>query len=130
VLVSPLQHCVGPHQGEVDMRRSVGPLLLAVLLLLPLSASAQSPNRPSTLPAESWQAQSYLLGTTSEHGLDPRAVKPRAVASRIGKGGRREAVTLMIVGGAGILTGLLVDESIVTIAGAGVAGVGLYFYLR
>jgi hypothetical protein len=36
----------------------------------------------------------------------------------------------MIVGGAGILAGLLLDESIVTVAGAGVAGVGLYFYLR
>ena len=28
------------------------------------------------------------------------------------------------------VTGLLVDESLVTIAGAGVAGVGLYLYLR
>jgi hypothetical protein len=36
----------------------------------------------------------------------------------------------MLVGGAGIITGLLVDESLITIAGAGVAGLGLYFYLR
>jgi hypothetical protein len=36
----------------------------------------------------------------------------------------------MIVGGAGMLTGLLANEDIVTIAGAGLAGVGLYLYLR
>lgn len=36
----------------------------------------------------------------------------------------------MIVGGAAILTGLLVDESSITIAGAAVGGYGLYLYLR
>jgi hypothetical protein len=41
-----------------------------------------------------------------------------------------EAVALMIVGAAGLVTGLLVDEDILVIAGAGVAGVGLYMYLR
>lgn len=46
------------------------------------------------------------------------------------RGGRRQGTVLMIVGGAGILAGLLLDEDIITIAGAGVAGVGLYFYLR
>jgi len=42
---------------------------------------------------------------------------------------RRKGEVLMIVGGAGILTGLLVDEEIVTIAGAGVGGFGLYLFL-
>lgn len=45
------------------------------------------------------------------------------------RGGRRQGEILMIVGGAGILTGLLVDESLVTIAGLAVAGYGLYVYL-
>jgi hypothetical protein len=36
----------------------------------------------------------------------------------------------MIVGAAGIVTGVIVDESIVTIAGAGVGGYGLYLYLK
>jgi hypothetical protein len=49
----------------------------------------------------------------------------------MGEGGsRKQGVTLMIVGAAGILTGILIDESVVTIAGAVVAGVGLYFYLK
>jgi hypothetical protein len=43
---------------------------------------------------------------------------------------RRTGRALMIVGVAGIVTGLIVDESIVTIAGAGVGGYGLYLYLR
>lgn len=46
------------------------------------------------------------------------------------RAGRREGETLMIVGGAVLLTGLLVDESLITIAGAAVGGYGLYLYLR
>jgi hypothetical protein len=36
----------------------------------------------------------------------------------------------MIVGAAGVITGLLLDESVVTIAGAGAGLVGLYLYVR
>lgn len=45
-------------------------------------------------------------------------------------GSRREGTVLMIVGAAGIITGLIIDESVVTILGVGVAGVGLYLYLH
>jgi hypothetical protein len=56
---------------------------------------------------------------------------PRLMASaETSRGGRRQGEILMIVGGAGILTGLLVDESLITIAGAAVGGYGLYLYLR
>jgi hypothetical protein len=50
--------------------------------------------------------------------------------AKVGHGGKKEAVALMIVGAAGIVTGLIADEDIITIAGAGVGGVGLYLYLR
>ncbi len=43
---------------------------------------------------------------------------------------RGPGVALMIVGAAGVITGLLLDESVVTVAGAGVGLVGLYLYLR
>jgi hypothetical protein len=46
------------------------------------------------------------------------------------RGNRRQGEILMIVGAAGIVTGLLVDEDLITIAGAGVAGFGLYLYLE
>ena len=47
-----------------------------------------------------------------------------------GHNGHGSAVALMIVGAAGIITGLAVDEDIITIAGAAAAGIGLYLYLR
>jgi hypothetical protein len=51
-------------------------------------------------------------------------------AAPLGRGGRREAIALMIVGGVGVVTGLIADEDILVIAGAVVGGVGLFFYLR
>jgi hypothetical protein len=45
-------------------------------------------------------------------------------------GKRRQGEILMIVGAAGIVTGLLVNEDVITIAGAGVGGFGLYLYLQ
>lgn len=45
-------------------------------------------------------------------------------------GGRRhQGTVLMIVGAAGIVTGLIIDEDIVTLAGAVLGGVGLYMFL-
>ncbi|MGH7510414.1 MAG: hypothetical protein ACREMZ_13215 [Gemmatimonadales bacterium] len=43
---------------------------------------------------------------------------------------QRQGEILMIVGGAVILTGLLVDEGLIAIAGAAIGGYGLYVYLR
>jgi hypothetical protein len=50
--------------------------------------------------------------------------------TRGSRGNRRQGEILMIVGAAGIMTGLLVDEDLVTIAGAAVGGFGLYLYLE
>jgi hypothetical protein len=46
------------------------------------------------------------------------------------RGGQRQGEILMLVGAAGIVTGLLVDEDLITIAGAGVGCFGLYLYLQ
>lgn len=43
---------------------------------------------------------------------------------------RSEGTALMIVGAAGIILGLVIDEPIVTVAGAVTGGIGLYLYLR
>jgi hypothetical protein len=45
-------------------------------------------------------------------------------------GTRKEGVALMLVGAAGIITGLIIHESVVTVLGAVAGGVGLYLYLR
>lgn len=59
------------------------------------------------------------------------AAQPRLLAEVADpRGGRRQGEILMIVGGAVMVTGLLVDESLVTIAGVAVGGYGLYLYLR
>jgi hypothetical protein len=43
---------------------------------------------------------------------------------------RRQGEILMIVGAAVLVTGLLVDEAIVSIAGVAIGGYGLYVYLN
>jgi hypothetical protein len=50
--------------------------------------------------------------------------------TRSSRGSRHTGEVLMLVGGAGIVVGVLTDESVITIAGAGVGGYGLYLYLR
>jgi hypothetical protein len=60
-------------------------------------------------------------------GLEPAA---GALMIRPVHGNRRQGEILMIVGVAGIVTGLLAHEDLITIAGAGVGGFGLYRYLQ
>ena len=43
---------------------------------------------------------------------------------------RRGAGALLLVGGAGLLVGLATDSDVLTVVGAGVAGVGVYLYFR
>jgi len=78
---------------------------------------------PETLTA----AAQLRLPTGQSFSLVPPAGELMTQGSR-GKKGQGEI--LMIVGAAGIVTGLLVDEALVTIAGAGVGGFGLYLYLQ
>lgn len=53
-----------------------------------------------------------------------------AAANRSSRSSRQPGVILMIVGGASLVTGLLIDENVFTILGAAVLLVGLYQYLR
>jgi hypothetical protein len=59
--------------------------------------------------------------------LVPTAAERMTQGSR---GNRRQGEILMIVGAAGLVTGLLVNEDLITIAGAAVGGFGLYLYLQ
>jgi hypothetical protein len=60
-------------------------------------------------------------------GLAPRTAE---LVTQQSRGNRRQGEILMIVGAVGIVTGLVVDEDLVTIAGAAVGGFGLYLYLQ
>ena len=96
---------------------------------MPRAARAQAARAALIAPT------SETLAVTAQLRLTPG--QPAGLVAPAGerllqgsRGNRRQGEILMIVGAAGIVTGLLVDEDLVTIAGAGVAGFGLYLYLQ
>ncbi|MGH7702443.1 MAG: hypothetical protein ACREMO_05085, partial [Gemmatimonadales bacterium] len=96
------------------MMRTLIPMFLAAALTLGLAGRA-----PAQAPLAPTAAQLRVAG---ELRMEPTA--PTADPARLGptldlprRGARRTGAVLMIVGGAGIVTGLLVSEPIVTIAG-------------
>ena len=104
-------------------------LVLLGLVAAPRGAVGQSSVAGSIVPG------SEELRTAARLGLPharPEATARLAsgLAAASSRGDRREGEILMIVGAAGIVTGLLVDEDLITIAGAGVGGFGLYLYLK
>lgn len=109
-----------------------------IFLLAPATASAQTiatsdhaTGRPiSWAPSPGTLARLPPTPPAEAPVLESLSPSALGAETRIGSGGRREAVALMVVGAAGIVTGLIADESILVIAGAGVGGVGLYLYLR
>jgi hypothetical protein len=105
-------------------------LILAGLLVLGPAASqpVAAQSAPPTLRASNAQLSGLaelrvtaLASTAAEAALNTNVV----VATKQ----RRQGTVLMIVGAAVIVTGLIVDEPIVTIGGAVVGGIGLYMFL-
>jgi hypothetical protein len=114
------------------------PIISLVLLLTWSVAAAQSPApayRAGTIPA-AWTpsptALIHLAAVAPARDASTPELAPSVslAAAKASKGGHGNAVALMVVGAAGIVTGLIADEDILIIAGAGVGGVGLYLYLR
>lgn len=101
-------------------------LLAAMALATPLAAAAQGTHATMGASVEQFQAAARLAPATAPAASDA-ALAPMLAAERAS---RRDGITLMIVGVAGMVTGLLIDESAVTILSAGIAGLGLYFYVR
>ena len=116
------------------------PVLIVALVLLMASsvASAQSvtsPARSSAVPVAWTPSPTALLHISPveparNNALPSLAPSATMAVTKVGHGGRREAVALMVVGAAGVATGMIADENILIIAGAGVGGFGLYLYLR
>lgn len=46
------------------------------------------------------------------------------------KSGRGPALPLLLVGAAGVITGLIVGNDLITVVGAGLAGIGIYLGVR
>ena len=129
-------------------------VVCAIMALNPGAARAQTQNgfplvtRDSSVSSD--RGLALTAGTTSAPlrfeqslvgsdrlGISPPPV-PDAVAARDPLAAfqgtslrhRGPGVALMLVGAAAIVTGLLIDESLITILGAGTGLVGLYLYLR
>lgn len=111
------------------MRLSTAALLLVVAVSIPATAlhaqrsafKSIAPSATELTTAAQLRLQSNRAHVSERDGL--------AADIHYARAGRREGETLMIVGGAVLLTGLLVNESLVTIAGAAIGGYGLYVYL-
>jgi hypothetical protein len=101
------------------LKSSIAVLATVALIAVATPAAAQSPSFQRS--AASYQHQAALQVTTPAPALNTSAFRSQK--------SRRTGVLLMIVGVAGIVTGLAVDEPVVTIAGAVVGGIGLYMYL-
>ena len=105
-------------------------LTILAALMLPLFGTAAQAQQPaaslSAQPAE--LAAGARLRIPERPLLSPGQTGPslELVAARPTK---RTGRTLMIVGGAVLLVGLLADETIVSVAGVGIGAYGLYVYL-
>jgi hypothetical protein len=113
------------------MRSSMILLAGLVLAAAPCSAQTQGPARaiPGASP-ELLQATAELRPIEPIVPLDADAPVNATMLVASGHTHHGEATALMIVGAAGIVTGLIVDEPVITIAGAVAGGIGLYLYLR
>jgi hypothetical protein len=106
------------------------PVVMLAALILPFSGKAVHAQTPAmSLAASSAGLMAGArLGISDQPLLTSGQIAPNLdlVAAKPSK---RTGETLMIVGGAVLLVGLLADETIVSIAGVAIGGYGLYVYL-
>jgi hypothetical protein len=100
-------------------------------LMLPLIAPAAQAQRPAaSLSAQSAElAAGARLRIPSQPLLLPSGRTGPSLQLVGARPTKRTGETLMIVGGAVLLVGLLADETVISIAGVVIGGYGLYVYL-
>jgi hypothetical protein len=122
----------------------MSPLRRALLTLALTSASAgflqaQSvASEPATVPpavtaaaaSSQMEAASRLQAGSPAELTAQLTPAPNEAAVAVSNGGSHEGEVLMIVGAAGLITGLIIGEDGLTVAGAIVGLVGLYLYLK
>ena len=96
-----------------------------VFLFSPNSMAAQQENRQIVLTAELSAAARLRL---PDQPLAQETISNGPIA--VARPSKGTGETLMIVGGAVLLAGLLADEAIISIAGVAIGGYGLYVYLE
>ncbi|HEU5304831.1 MAG TPA: hypothetical protein VFU40_09335, partial [Gemmatimonadales bacterium] len=104
--------------------------MMLAALILPFSGKAVHAQRPaiSLAPQSAELMAGARLRIPGQPLLSSGQIGPNLhqVAARPSK---RTGETLMIVGSAVFLAGLLADEAIISIAGVAIGGYGLYVYL-
>jgi hypothetical protein len=104
--------------------------MMLATLMLPFSGTAVYAQRPavSLVPQSAELVAGAQLRIPGQPLVSSGQIGPnlQLVAARPSK---RTGETLMIVGGAVLLAGLLADEAIISIAGVAIGGYGLYVYL-
>jgi hypothetical protein len=107
--------------------RSAWLILAACLAISSLTGTVYAQrSKPSLAPDRAEMAAAASLRMPSPALLRTGPLLPSPAVARPS---RRQGEVLMIVGGAVLLAGLLVDEGIISIAGAAIGGYGLYVYL-
>jgi hypothetical protein len=94
------------------------------LISVPAVAQTQGP-APIGPSVETLQATAALRPATP-----PPEQSANLATVAVARAGKRTGTALMIAGAAALVTGLIIDEDVVTVAGAIAAGVGLFLYLR
>ncbi|MEI2720755.1 MAG: hypothetical protein V9E87_11545 [Gemmatimonadales bacterium] len=114
------------------LRTILGTTALIVLSAANLSAQELAPATPRAAPAASFAVTPMpaRLAAPSASALVAAELVKDVRLPAVARAGRGQSSTLMIVGGAAIVTGLLLDEGVITFVGAGVWLYGLYLYLR
>lgn len=105
-------------------------LALAVVLAGGLSAQAIAPTPPKVAAPFVVAPMPTRLAVPSASAAVAEELVRDVRLPAAARAGRGQSSTLMIVGGAAIVTGLLLDEGVITFVGAGVWLYGLYLYLR
>ena len=105
--------------------------LAGAILAAPHTLNAQGPARAVPgATAEMLQATAELRPAEPAVPLYRTGDADATVMVASGQKHHGEAVALMVAGGAGVILGLIVDEPVVTVAGAVAGGIGLYLYLK
>lgn len=108
---------------------------LAVALIAPLSAqSAAGLTTPPQGPVPTMETSMAMtpapVGLQSRSLIASTTLDEATGISALAMRRRGEGEVLMIVGAAGIVTGILIDEGLISFAGAAVGLYGLYLHLR
>ena len=103
------------------------------VLALPAVAAAQSPASSDSSGSNASQPIPTLMAMNVDSAVGFRPARPEIAPAVRRRQGLDQPTVLMIVGGALIVVGALVDDEASTIlflAGAGIGGYGLYLYLQ